>query len=255
MTLSLPWNLSPSRSIFSPVNTSRSGGASMSGSERVVQSNAGHWACTLEIPVYHEEKILAYRAFMAGVEGRGVDVLVPCMTKYRPRDMNGRMQSMEAAAPLILSELAGFAHTEPETMWTAQAAALGDQVLFIRHPNMPPLRPGHYFGIGDRLHLISAAWSIDYERLTLNGGALTYGGEVITYDAEPITYGAEAAFEGENLQGIRFWPRLREAVGVGAPLILGRPVCKMRLAADDSGSLDLNLDLYGQASLEFREVY
>lgn len=256
MTLVLPWNLPPSRSVFSPVNTSRSGGTSLSGSEHVVQSNAGHWGCRLEIPVYHEERVLAYRALMAGLEGRGVDILVPCLTKYRPRNMDGRMQGMASAAPFALSELSGFGQTEPEIMWTAQPADLGGQEMVISHPHQPPLRPGHYFGIGQRLHLISAAWSIENERLAMNGGTLTYGADALTYGGEALTYGtASAVFEGHNLQAIRFWPRLREPVQVGAPLILGRPVCKMRLAADDSGTLDLDYGLYGQASLEFREVY
>lgn len=256
MTLPLPWNLSQSKAVWHPVNVSRSGGASLNGSEQIIQSNSGHWGCSLEIPVYHEEKILAYRAFIAGMEGRGTEILVPCMSKFRPVDFNGRMFPMENAAPLVLSELAGFGQTETAVMWTAEPAAMGSRQLFIRHPQQPPLRPGHYFGIGDRLHLISAAWSVDQERVSAGGSELTFGSDALTYGAEALLYGDQmATVSGENLQGIRFWPALREATPAGAPLILGRPVCKMRLAADDSGMLDLEHDLYGTASLEFREVY
>lgn len=267
--MALPWPAQlPFEVSFERVDGSRTGGENLLGMPgQSVDSAGGFWKATLVTEIttrgasgrmsggtYRrsgEDRTLAFRAFTAGIS-RATSVLVPLSDRWRPRDMNGRMQSRATAAPLWLSELAGFEHEEVSGITVLEAAPLRAMQLHLLHPNMPPIRPGHFFGIGDRLHLVSAAWSLDYERLTLNGGALTYGGEVITYDAEPITYGAEAAFEGQNLQGVRFWPPLREPVLAGAPIIIGRPVCKMRPVS--MPSIDM-ANRMSRPTIEFVEAY
>ncbi|MBP7619358.1 MAG: hypothetical protein KA745_00200 [Gemmatimonadales bacterium] len=253
--IELPWSLWPSRAVFTPASTSRTGGRSLSNSEQIVRSGSGFWRASLTIPVRREGQTLAYRAWMAMAEGMAGDVRVPCISMHRPRDMNGRMPPASAATGLVIADHAGFAHDEVVTHTAAEAAPAGAAHLRVRHTGTPGIRPGHYFGIGDRLHLVSAAWELDRRRPWWRGGELMFGSEPVTFGAEPLIYGEqEFVVSGDDVQMLQFWPRLREPVTARTPLILGRPYCKMRLASDDAVTLDQGVGIFGEANLEFVEV-
>lgn len=260
MTEALPYLLSPSRSVFRPRGTSKSGGRTLSGDEFVVVSDAGFWTASLQLPVHGEDRTLAYRSLIAALNGRAGTVLVPCLDRFRPRDYNGRMPSAEAATGidgLSLLDHGGIGFVEEPTMWVSAAASRRASRLLIRHPHVDSIRPGHYFGLGERLHVVSRQWAISSE-YPVDTGALFYGAEAILYGLETITYGdpeAAVTFSGENVSAIDIWPPLREAVAAETPLILGRPVCKMRLASDDEGALEMEDWIVGRPAIEFEEAF
>jgi hypothetical protein len=216
------------------------------------------------MPVFGETRSLAYRAMYAALDGMAGEILVPCFTKWRPRNMNGSEMHWTSAGGELLggngfsfSDNSGLGQTEDVLMRTVASVAVRVTQLVVLHPHVPMLRPGHYFGIGNRLHLISRSWMISSERLIADdGGTLYYGPDGLLYGPNGLVYGqpGPAAVEGENRTEIHFWPPLREAVAADTPLILGRPVCRMRLASDEVDPLDLEFGVVGRPTMEFEEV-
>lgn len=254
-----PFQAIPHTVAFRKSSASRSGGATISGLQRVVRSDAGFWLASVEVAVFGEHRTLAWRSFYAAMDGMAGEVLVPCYTNYRPVDGNGRRLAVTGATTIgssgVFGDNTGLGQTETPIMWAKEAAVAGSTRLVIRHPKVPPLRPGHYFGIGDRLYLIAHAWNTSLARPELVGGAYTFGGEAYTFGDDPYTFGElETVFVGENVEVLEFWPRLREAVPAGTPLILGRPVCKMRLAKDDTGAIAESMEEPFVATIDLVEV-
>lgn len=238
-----PFQAIPHTVAFRKSSASRSAGPTISGNQRVVRSDAGFWLADMEINVRGEHRTLAWRAFYAAMDGMAGECLVPVFTSYRPVDGNGRRLAFAGASTLndgdvFAADNTGLGQTETPIMWVDAVAAAGSTRITIRHPNVPPLRPGHWFGIGERAYLISHAWSTSLAIPEVAGGAMEFGGEPYTFGGDPYTFGeAETVLVGENIQVLEFWPRLREAVAADDPLILGRVVCRMRFATDDTGVL------------------
>lgn len=218
-----PGALRPSRpATFHPDNPSRSGGASLVGSEQVTVSPAGRWRAKVELPVYNELTALAYRAFIAQLEGKAGTVLVPKWEVYGPRDMNGkRLSFYDTASAGLNFDLSGFGQSDQTYATLAANASMGATRIDVTLVNGEGPRPGQYFGLGQRLHLCQTVWEV-------------------TEDG-PTT--------------IQFWPRLRAAATVGDRVILDRPVCLMRLAEDLTGELDLDTENQGRPTMEFVEVF
>jgi hypothetical protein len=260
MAESFPYLLSASKCVFRKTVASRTGGRSLTGSEFVVVSDAGFWSASMEVPVYGSDRTLAYQGFYAALDGMAGVVRVPCFYPYRPIDMNGRMVPADRATGIgghSLFDHGGIGYEETPLMWVAEATTRRATRMRIRHPNIQGLRPGHYFGIGDRLYLVARTWQVASE--TIMGGAdpgPDFGALDIFYGTDEVNYGnpAPVTIEGENASIIEFWPPLREDAAADVPLILGRPVCKMRLASDDTGVLDLDYGIIGRPVLEFEEV-
>lgn len=246
MIASFPYLLVPERITFAKSMASRSGGRSITGSQQVVSSGGGgFWRASMTLPVFGETRSLAYRALYAALDGMAGEILVPCMTKWRPRDLNGAELHWASAGGELLggsgfsfSDNTGLGQTEDALIRTVAAADIRSTQLLLSHPDTPMLRPGHYFGIGDRLYLVSQSWMI-----------VSDGDEVIVY-GEPETY----TVIGENTSFVRFWPPLRSEVPAGTPLVLGRPVCRMRLASDDIDPLDLEYGVISRPTMDFEEI-
>lgn len=84
---------------------------------------------------------------------------------------------------------------------------------------------------------------------------MRYGTEQMQYGTDDLIYGSQTYDRiGENVQAVEFWPHLREPVPSNTPLILGRPVCRMRFASDDTGALDQGAGTYGTVTLDLAEV-
>lgn len=258
--IEFPFQLPPSAVQFRKSSTSRSGGRSINGSEQVVRSDAGFWQATVSVEVPSigqrgEDRTLAYRAFYGALEGMASEILVPCPPEWRPTDHNGAMLSQNGAGVAGgLNQLVGLAPAPEPEVTLRRDASLGDTEVTIAHPGIPPLRAGHFFGIGYRLYLIHTAYSLSLEQVT-SAGEATYGGELLTYEGSPLTYGGSGGRSGENVQVLRFWPRLRKEASAGTQIRVSSPVCKMRLASDDSGALDRMRGKIGAATFEFTEVY
>ena len=257
--LEIPFSLMPAGAVFTKAAASRSGGRSINGSEQVIGSASGFWKAALNLHVYDEMRTLQWRAFYASVDGMAGEFLAPCISRYRPYDENGLMLSGERAAPMDYDtdghEGWGWANTEPTYMWTMGDAARRGTRLIDRHPRVVGLRPGHYFGIGDRLYLVARTWQLESVQTNATGGEMRYGADQMQFGDDDLIYGDQTyARTGENVQVVEFWPHLRAAVPSGTPLILGRPVCRMRFASDDTGALDQGAGTYGTVTLDLAEV-
>lgn len=251
-----PWQI-PIAATFRPSSSSATGGRSLNGSEFLVKTDSGYWRAAANISVRNEDASLAYRSMLAALNGAAGHVLVPAYSRWRPRDYNNRMPSAAVAngingQPLL--DHGGVGFVETPTMWTAGAAVRRSTRLLIKHPHIDSIRPGHYFGLGERLYIVSRQWGVSSE-VPVPNGILTYGEHEILFGIDQIAYGEEGVtITGENTSMIDIWPPLREAVAADEPLILGSPVCKMRLASDDSGTLDMGWSRTSQIPVEFEEV-
>ncbi len=214
----------PSRALFHPENQSRSGGASLTGSEQVTVSNSGRWRANLTLPVLTEESVLAWRAFVSLMEGRAGTCLVPKWERYGVRNMNGREFDQQPVAEYgedtLNFDLSGFAQSEfNHAQLHVPAAAGATQLRLIINDGDGP-RPGQYIGIGQRLYMVQSAWQ--------------------ETETGPLR--------------VQIWPRLRASAVMAERVILDRPVCLMRFATDQTGELELDMGRWGTAGLELVEA-
>ena len=213
----------PRKAMFYPESASRSGGQSLSGSEQVNAINP-RWRARVAGPVVTETSVLAWRSFVASMNGRAGTVLVPKWERRGVRDANGRELSQVNSATYDTDELnfdlSGFGQSDLTHATLAANASLNDTRISVTILDGEGPRPGQYIGIGDRLHLVSLAWEVS---------------------------------EGAPLQ-LQFTPWLRASALAGARVILDRPVCLMRFAQDMTGELELDMGLWGDGTLEFVEA-
>lgn len=211
-------------------NQTRSGGVTVLGNEQIVTSPSARWKASFSGPVVNETSVLTWRAFVGGMGGRAGTVLVPRWGIYGPTDQNGRRLNRHGSATLggtprrqALFDLSGFGQDdEPVFATLAAAAAVNATQISVNYAEgIDGVRPGQYFGIGQRLYLVTQTWQED---------------------------------EGEPTQ-IRFTPWLREGAAAGATVIIDRPVCLMRFAQDQTGELELDMGRWGRGGLEFVEAW
>lgn len=228
----MPWSaaLLPRQSHFTPSLQSRSGGLSLNGSEQVVFSDAGRWQAKVIVSLRGEASNLALRAFLAQMGGRAGTVLVPKWDRFRPADINGRPLSQVHAAGYddgrpqdgngFNFDLSGFGQPSIAAATVVANAPLGATRIAIISDGSEGPRPGHYFGLGQRLYLISNVWKLDEEA--------------------PIQ--------------VEFWPRLRAPAASGELVLLDRPVCLMRFSSDDVGGDMFNRRGSGSVTFDFVEA-
>lgn len=219
-----PAALIPRKIDFHPENQSRSGGLSITGSEQITVSASGRWRATATMTIRGEASNLALRQLVAAMEGRAGTILVPKWERYRPRDANGREVSPVATIGYECGQfnfdVSGFGQSDAVHAQVAASASVGSTQVSLNLVDGEGPRPGHYFGIGDRLYRCASVWQED---------------------------------EGDPTQ-VRFWPRLRAAVAAETTAILDRPVCLMRFADDGQGEAALNHAGSGVVTLEFVEA-
>lgn len=240
MQLVWPGALKPVNVTWHLEQQSRSGGASITGSEQIVSSGAGRWRASVDVVARRherrgpnrpshpnaerEEAVLALRGFIAAMEGRVGEVVLPTFDGYRPRDDQGHMLSgchQASLDGLFFFEHWGFGQDEFTHAILAANASLGATQITVNVLDGQGPRPGHYFGIGERLYIAQQTWQDNPDGVTF----------------------------------IRFAPRLRAAATSGTRVILDRPVCRMRLASDDTGELTLEMRRWGQTTIEFVEAW
>jgi hypothetical protein len=194
---------------------SRSGGQSVSGAEQIVASPAIRWRAEVKSYVRGNSAILAYRAFKGLLKGRFGTVLVPVCDGRTPTYMDGQGTGIPFSDGAFFSDGTGW--SQPRYLSrTYTYQYVGDILIFLQSTNN--ILPGMYFSINNRLYLVtSVAGSVP--DLAVN-----------------IT------------------PPLRETLPIGSFAIFDAPVCEMRLASDNSGSLSLTLNKYGSPVLSFVEA-
>lgn len=224
----------PRAAMFMPENQSRSGGPSISGAEQIVVSPTARWRARLSAPIVTENSVLSWRAFIAGMGGKAGTVLVPKFEHYGPRDANGKRLNELASAPYggveglfdeggLNFDLSGWQQDDSTVYATlnADAAINSTEIVVDFAEGIDGIRPGQYFGIGNRLYLAHSVWQEDV-------GGPTH---------------------------IRFTPWLRAAASAGDTVIIDKPVCLMRFAQDVTGELELDFGRWGSGALDLVEAF
>lgn len=195
---------------------------SISGAETVVPVPRGRWTASMSFVLKGEAQVLQWQAFLAQMEGRIGTTLVPARSRWRPRDRDGHALAFCTTANLADAqtwEHFGFENSIVHHMNAAAPAALRATQMDVTLTNSTGLRPGQLFSMGERLYRVQAHW-------------------------QPAA----------GVHRIMFQPPLRQAVGVGARLELGRPVCRMRFATEDEGLFDQSLAVLPVVSVNFVEA-
>ncbi|WP_375599381.1 hypothetical protein [Devosia sp. Naph2] len=218
-----PWFF-PRSAMFLPENASGTGGANLVGGEMIV-ARPGRWRASVAGPVVCEETVLAWRAFVGAMDGRAGTVLVPKWEQRGIRDADGRELGQIPMANYgnggLNFDLSGFGQSDIEhATLAADVAAQSTRISLSLAVGQLGPRPGNYIGIGQRLHLVTAAWD-DVEDPVLN---------------------------------LQITPWLREDATAGGRVILDRPVCLMRFANTMTGELELDMGRFGSGRLEFVEA-
>jgi len=176
---------------------------SINGTDTIIPTMRGRWKATAELVFHGEGGYLQWQAFLAQMEGMLGTTLVPCFTRHRPRDRQGRVVSFARTAGLADAQTVehfGFDAAPLRQVVTAAASPLRSTELDVDLLNIIDLRPGQYFSVGERLHQIQNHWE-----------------------------------SAPGAHRIRFHPPLREAVAKGALVEVARPVCKMRFTTETEG--------------------
>lgn len=226
MTIELDPILVPSSETWRIAGASVSGGRSLAGTEQVVVGGGGYWTASLTIPIRRDEQVLAARALLAALDGRAGTLLVgPCDGRRAnwPVDRYGRKLTPGFYRRRELDETP---YEDPIGIPSAaisaslaEAAAIRATTCSIDVGYGSPLRAGQYFGVGQRLHVITGITATD-----------------------------------GTVQTVTFRAPLRAAAAVDAPIELRKPVTSMRLASDDTGALDLSLSRFATLQLDLIEA-
>lgn len=219
--------LVPSSEQWVPRNTARTGGQSFTGAEQLVESPAARMTASLTIPCNTKAKVLAARRLIA--LGRSQVWVVG------PVEVN--------RAPWGLDELTGgsitYATQEPgagQPNGTAldlilrDAAALNATQIVVTRRAGGHIIPGQFLSIGNRMATIVDLLSPD-----------------------PTDAASGFAVPGDIVLAIRPWTR--DTYAAGTAVEMGRPVCRMRMASDDTGALLLQLSKTGTLNLDLVEAF
>jgi hypothetical protein len=218
--------LVPSSEQWGLKGTARTGGQSFSGAEQLVESPTARVTASLTIPCNTREKVLAARRVIA--LGRSqVWVLGPIEVRRAPWAVDpltgGKItyarQDGGAATP----------YDRASDFVLASAALLNTTTITVTRRAGGHVLPGQFLSIGNRLHTI-----------------------VDLLSGDPTEAGSGLAIPGNITLSIRPWTRADYAAG--AAVEFGRPVCRMRLASDDTGDLALQLSRMGSATFDFVEA-
>lgn len=187
---------------------SLSGGQSLTGFEQVQSSMSDRWTASYTFSINSDARVLAFRAFVLSMRGRGNTVLLPAFDLARAPwalDGFGRKQT-----PGLFRnpQLDGTPYQDPanqrDGLIAAQVridAGLNAGALDIQMTKGSAPQPGHLFSIGNKLYSVLT--------VTAMGGT-------------------------RYIIGI--WPWLRTDVAAGAAINFATPACEMRFASDGEGA-------------------
>ena len=223
-TLLIPANLKVRKQSFLPSNQSVSGGLSATGFEQVLAGPGGRWKASLSFHVDKRPEQLAYRGFLVACQGRGVEVLVGPRDGIRPLDASGH--SLNSRGVVLWDNGALFGtgggwSTPIVATGTVAAAAAQTTTLTLFPIGNQGVEFGSFIGIVDRIYMA-------------------------------IGVATDAA---SGVQTVSIWPWLRAAVGDGQTVTLDKPLCRMRLATDDSGALEKSWKEVATPTIDFVESF
>lgn len=195
---------------------------SVNGTETIVPTMRGRWIGVADFAMKGEAATLQWQAFLAQMQGRIGTTLVPCRSRYRPKDRNGQELPFVKTAGLARAqtfEHFGFENTPMNRIVLASAATLRATELDVTVSNTTGLRPGQFFSIGERLHRVQLHWR-----------------------------------PADDTHRVMIEPPLRAAAAAGTRLEIERPVCRMRMRAEDDGVIDQSKAYVPKAQITFMEA-
>lgn len=211
-------------------NQTRSGGQSFSGIEPIVVSPTGRWIGAMTVPIAdrrhgrpeHQDAVLAWRWMKSG--GRAATILVPAGDgrgpAHRLKLVPCRSRGVPHSDGSYFSDGSGYGQSYTGAT-LAEPAAMNATQIRINLPAGLEFLPGMRFSmLGGRLHEIS---------------------DIVAWD-------------GGTLWTVRIGPWTTAAWPAGTDLEFDRPVCRMRLASDDTGALSLSLNRFATPTIEFVEA-
>lgn len=222
--MTITWNPILRARACEPVlrNLAATGGRSPTGREQRVFGDAGFWVVPMRnIVVNTREKAAAYRAMAARLR-QGEDILVPVCDLYTARGARSPAAAITVASSAALrATQIGLTCTEVD------------------------IQPGHYFTIGDRLHLVTEIVSGPSAAPFINPVAT----DTPFRDDEPWAdaVAASAAYT------VKIIPPLRAAVAAGQAASFSNLYLRCVLQDLNDGDLDLDLGRFGSPSLPFIE--
>lgn len=216
MTEPWPDRFTPTSLSVQVENVSRSGGASLFGSEQVVASPAGRLVARASFVVRSPADVRAWRALMARLKGRANPVEFPLCDSGRPAGILLHTHFVED--PGLLTTFSDDTLFEEESGFAALALSAAINATLITVTCTPAPIAGMFLGIGGRAHIVTAV-------------------ELV----------------GTNTYSLEITPWLRAAYTAGTQITFGRVSCLMRLQSDLSGVMDLDLLRFGRPSLELVE--
>lgn len=192
---------------------------SISGATTRIPRMGARWQVKASFLIYGEDRELAFSAFMAQMQGDLGTTLVPVWSRYRPRDRNGRdlpFNTINGIRGAQTWEHFGFANAVVPRIVLAADAPLRATQIDVDLIDSTGLRPGQFFGIGNRLHRVQHHWQPSTERRLM------------------------------------IEPPLRAAANAGDVLEVARPVCPMMITEESTPSYDANGAF--RAEMTFEEV-
>ncbi|MCA0401285.1 MAG: hypothetical protein LCH38_10775 [Proteobacteria bacterium] len=156
-----PANLKPLDVTLGEAGRAVSGGRTLSGVERLTQSDAGFWRMSLTFQLRKSAHILTWRAVLAQLGGRAGRIIVPAFDCARsPGATDFRLPALSVphsdGAPF--SDGSHYLGRAYNVSFAAALPARATAGVLVLHdtPHAAPW-PGMYFSVGDRLHIVRTA--------------------------------------------------------------------------------------------------
>lgn len=220
-----PKCLTPLAVSFTMAGTARAGTRTVGGAQQYVASDAGYWKASYSNIVLRGDKVLAFRAVMAQMQGPLVPWLIGPYDRARTPATRAKIRAeVDTGTPFSdkqpFSDDTLFGQPYPLAMLRSNRAVRSTS-LVVRCRTGVEIVSGQYLGINDRLYLVART--------------------------EPY---------GTNVRDktVTIWPPLRQAADAGTLIEVENPVCPMRLVGPDSPTLELQYLRFGSISLNFEEV-
>lgn len=203
-------------------NNMASGGRTPTGRDQRVFSDAGFWEISIaDIRVHNREEAAAFRAMAARLRA-SEDILLPLPDAYAAvgAKSNDAVITLSAGASL-------------------RATQIGLTVKGV------DIQPGHYFTIGDRLHLVT--------EIVSGPSAPPIVNQLVSDSPWSDDLAWADAVAGTSAYTIKFLPPLRADYDSGEAVRFRDLIVRCVIKDPNDGDLDLDLGRLGTPSLTFIE--
>jgi hypothetical protein len=203
-----PTAIWPVEDTMQVVARSRSGGASLSGIEQIVSSNAARWEARYVVPLIGADVIRRWNAFLAKVQGRVNTVLVP--------EVGVQSRPFPVGAPATLVSTVGGSYA-------AGAVSINILIGKLSSGTLAPLLEGYRIAVRNRLHVLTSVAQ--------------------NADLAPTTFYPN----GAQSWTVGIWPPTRAALTTADLPELLFPLIEMRFATDSEGKVARQVGKYASA--------